>query len=352
MSHLQAIVEAAGRRSESLFGSRVPPSELRASLLATGTRTIYRVQEARHPSRPIIVKRRPFKSPDDGRAAATQTRHEFELLTAVWSSMVAAGVRDYAVPRPLAADPEHGLLFMEQVAGLPVERLLRHQLLRFRCSRTMVETVRRCGEWLHTFSEVAPPIQLPTVTGADVAIVRGARPRHHVYRLLGLRGESLVDAVISHARQRLATYGVEPSLIRRIEWAFSRTLREFDASADRQVNVHGKYSVADVLTEGVGVSVVDLEQADRGCAYLDAAYFLFQIDMVIRWRPFFDSARALRSSFLAGRAPAHEFDDRVLDSFIAYYLVNSFRPGDGLRGMTARSYAHSWIQAWLRRAGA
>lgn len=286
---------------------------------------------------------------------AVQTSHEFAVLSAVWAGLNASGVPGHEVPRPLLALPESGLLFMEQANGEPVVRFLRRWVFGLHSIRQASQRLVRCGEWLHTFSSLGSRIGWPAVVPKAAVILSAGRARHHVYSLIGLRGNDLVATVIAGAKRRLTAWQVDSSMTRRVEAAFSRQFNDFGRARDIQGPVHGKFSIADVLTRDNRVSAVDLEQAGEGSLYLDAAYFLSQVYMVTRWRPFGSDkgpAAQLRRSFLKGRSPLDEIDESIVDCFIAYYLVNSLRPGGGVAGMRARSYAHRWLVDWLQRVRA
>ncbi len=351
MSGITALSETIGRHSQILFGEEVAPSALQVTPVSLGTRNIYRVQaRGRRPA--LIAKLRPFSSSEERERVAVQTSHEFAVLSAVWTGLSGSGVPRHYVPRPLLALPESGLLFMEQADGEPVVRFLWRWNFGLQSLRQASERLLSCGEWLHTFSRLASGIAWPTVTPEAAVILGDGRSRHHIYRLIGLQENDLVEAVISGANRRLTAWQIDSVLTRRIEGAFSRQFADFAPPRDVQGPVHGKYSIADVLTGDDSVCAVDLEQAGRGSLYLDAAYFLSQTYMVTRWRPFGgdkESAAQLRRSFLKGRSPENDLDEPLLDAFIAYYLVNSLRPGGGLAGLRARSYARRWVEDWLKR---
>jgi hypothetical protein len=285
---------------------------------------------------------------------SVQAAHEFSVLSAVWNGLRSIGASTYHVPRPLLVLPENGLLFMEQAEGEPIARLLRRWVCGLHSVRGVSRRLISCGEWLGAFSSLGPRIAWPVVTPEARMILEDGRARHHVYRLIGLRGNALVQTVSEGGVRRLTAWQVNSGMIRRIEAAFSRQFRNFDPIHDGQGPVHGKFSIADVLIRDRHVSAVDLEQASHGSLYLDPAFFLSQVYMVTRWRPF--SGRApimkMRRSFLEARSPLGDLDEALLDCFIAYYLINSLRPGGGIAGRGARSYAYGWLTHWVQRVGA
>jgi hypothetical protein len=243
---------------------------------------------------------------------------------------------------------------MEQAGGEPVVRFLRRWVFGLHSIRQASQRLVRCGEWLHTFSGLTSRIAWPAVTPEAAVILRAGRARHHVYSLIGLSGDDLVATIVAGVKRRLTAWQADSGMTRRVEAAFSRQFNDFDRARDIQGPVHGKFSIADVLTLDNRVSAVDLEQAGQGSLYLDAAYFLSQVYMVTRWRLFGSDkqpAAQLRRSFLKGRSPLDDIDAALLDGFIAYYLVNSLRPGGRVAGMRARSYARRWLVDWVERVG-
>jgi hypothetical protein len=346
-----ALADLTARHSQALFGHTIDRAAVTVTPLALSTRRVFTVRAA-DPRLPVLIAKRRVAGPRmTPQAVESSTAYEFDLHSAVWNSLQSAGVPGHQVPRPVLALPPEGLLFMERAAGEPVKQSLQRGVWRVGERRANVERVARCGAWLHTFSCKASRIALPAATDATKALVAASRAGHHVYSLIGLQGRDLVDAMLGQVRRRLAAYRVPADFVRRIDEAFVRTLSGAGA-LDQQGNVHGKYSVEDVLTAPGSVVAIDLEQAGHGSPYLDAAYFLFQVGMVVRWNVFSAerTARELRHVFLSQRSPAGELDERVLAAFVAYYLVNSLRPGDGVAGLTARAFAKRWIGDWLKTA--
>jgi hypothetical protein len=345
---LEAIV---AERSEALFGRSLEASEFRLSLLAGGTRQVYRVTPSDHHLTAAVVKARSPRPGEDPQAIVVQTEHEFAIHAATYGAMVATGRGEHGVPKPLLALPERGLLFMEEAPGQPVKQWMSRDWLGLGDSTANDLRVRRCGEWLFTFAVRAR--QLPQLDASEAAerILAAGRVNHHVYCLIGLTGGRLVERLLEQVRRRLKAYGIHADKAARIERAFATALRGLDGDRDLQGNIHGKYSIADVLISPDRVLAIDLEQTARGSLYLDAAYFLYQLVMMTRWQPIGSHRRvaALRTAFLAGRAPGGELDEATLDAFIAYFLVNSLRPGGGVAGLTARSRASQWIDAWMQR---
>jgi hypothetical protein len=309
--------------------------------------------DARLPA--VIAKLRPFHTAEDQSVASAQTAHEFAVHSAVWNAIRAVGREQFAVPMPLLAHPEHGLLYMEYVRGEPMAHSLRRQLFRVGSGKSLRALVRSCGEWLYTYSCSVPPIPWPEPASAVADVLRADRSRHHVYCLIGLSGQRLSDAMLAQVTRRLSAYGVDRDFRRRIEAGFHAALHDIAAGGGALGNVHGKFSIADVLVQPGCVSAIDLEQAGCGSPYLDTAYFLFQISMVTRWTFGLFGTRkrsdGLRQAFINARSPARELDEYVLDAFVAYYMVNSFRPGDGVAGLTARRHVRRSMEAWLRRMG-
>jgi hypothetical protein len=343
--------ETIRRHSQVLFGVEVPASALQITPLSLSARSIYRV-EARGRRPAVIAKLRSFSTIEEREKVAIQTSHEFGVLSAIWEGLRANGMPRHDVPQPRLVLPESGLLFMTQAEGEPVARLLWRWVLGLSSIREASQQLMRCGEWLRTYSSLGSGIAWPEAAPRHEAILSAGRSRHHVYSLIGLRGDDLVNTMSAGIRRRLTVWRVDPEMIRRIEGAFSRQFIDFAQARDIQGPVHGKYSIADVLTMGDRVSAVDLEQAGQGSLYLDVAYFLSQMYMVTRWRPFASDkkpAAQLRRSFLKGRSPLGDVDEALVDSFIAYYLVNSLRPGGGVAGIRARSYAARWLADWLQR---
>jgi len=349
---LQALAATASRHSDALFGRSLTPSALRVEPIARSTRGVYRVGPLDGSAPSLVAKQRAWATDATRRASMVQTSHEFALMTAVRQAMTAVGRADHTVPRAVLALADEGLIFMEQAGGGSVERELRRWIVGRRSSRLIAELVRRCGEWLHTFAVRAPGAAWPAVDADADTILRAGRTRHHIYCLIGLSGAELPGAMLAQVTRRLEAYRVDTGFRARIERALLHQLTPL-AAYDPQGNTHGKYSVADVFADRDRVVPIDLEQAGSASLYLDAAYFLFQMAMSTRWRPLGArrAAARFRESFLRGRSPAGELDERVIDAFIGYYLVNSLRPGDGIAGMTARAYARQWLEDWLRRAG-
>jgi len=345
---LEAIV---AERSEALFGRSLGASDLQLSLLAGGTRQVYRVAPSSRDLTAVVVKARSPRRGEDPQAVFVQTEHEFAIHSAVYHAMTGAARADHGVPKPLLALSERGLLFMEEAAGQPVKRWMSRDWLGLASSKENDVRVRRCGEWLFTFAVRAS--QLPQLSTSEAAarILAASRANHHVYCLIGLTGASLVERLLQQVRRRLTAYRTEAAKAAQIQHAFTTVLRGLDGNRDLQGNVHGKYSIADVLISPERVLAIDLEQTARGSLYLDAAYFLYQLVMITRWQPIGSRRRAaaLRREFLSGRAPAGELDERTLDAFIAYFLVNSLRPGGGVAGLTARARASQWLDAWIQR---
>jgi len=350
-SGLQAVIVA---HSEALFGRSLTASEFSVGTLAGGTRQIYRVRPA-DPRLPVVVgKARSPRAGEDATMVFAQTEHEFAVHAAVSAVMAGAGVGGHDVPRPILALPEQGLLFMEQAPGEAMARWISRELLGLARASDTDARVRRCGDWLYTFACRADAVGQGHRSEAAERLLAAARANHHVYSLIGLSGSPLVEAMLAQVRRRLRAYRVEPRTTERIETAFASAFRDFGGPRDLQGNVHGKFSIADILVSSDRVVAIDLEQAGRGSLYLDAAYFLYQLCMSTRWKAFGRDRRlsALRKAFLAGRSPSGQLDEQLLDAFIAYYLVNSLRPGGGLAGFTARARASSWIEQWLGRVPA
>jgi hypothetical protein len=346
----EVIASEASDHSEALFGQRLSRSALQVVPIAQHTRAVYTVRRVDVDAPALIAKLRSFRSDAERHAAEIQTSHEFARLAAVSQALAAAGRPQYSVPRAVLALPQRGLIFMEQVVGEPVQRPLRRWLLMLRSFQDTSAMMRRCGEWLYTFSTLAPPIAWPRMDEDAARILQSGRDRHHVYSLIGPPTADLPAAMQAGITRRLGKWNV-PGLAARVEKALGRQFAQVRGDT-AQGNLHGKYSIADVFVQGDRVFAVDLEQAGHGSLYLDAAYFLFQVYMVTRWRPFTQGAAAdLRAAFLRGRSPSGELDDRLLDCCIGYYMVNSLRPGDGIAGARARAYTGRWIEAWLRRVG-
>jgi hypothetical protein len=346
-SELEAIV---AERSEALFGRALTASKFRLGPLAGGTRQVFRIEPTDHSLPRVVLKVRSPRRNEDEHAIAVQTRHEFAVHTAVHELMCDVGRREHVVPRPLLALPERGLLFMEEAPGQPVKQWLSRDWVTIQNSANDVR-IRRCGEWLFTFAVKGAPLRQPPTSDTEERVLSVGRVNHHVYCLIGLTGARLAARMLEQVRHRLKGARIEAVRAARIESAFATALRGLDGSRDLQGNVHGKYSIADVLISPDRVVAIDLEQTARGSLYLDAAYFLYQLVMITRWQPIGSRRRlaALRAAFLEGRTPGGELDERMLDAFIAYFLVNSLRPGGGVAGLTARRRAADWIDGWMRR---
>jgi len=346
----QELAAVVVGHSETLFGKVLTSSDFGVHLLADGTRRIYRVQPADSLLPVVIAKARSGRPNEDPRLVPTQTAHEFAVHSAVWNAMVGTACHDHSVPRPIFAFPEKGLLFMEQAPGEPIGRCLWRGLFGLGGRSETEAQVRRCGDWLHTFACRAEALPQTDRLGDAERLLALGRVNHHIYSLIGLSDRILIEAMLGQVGRRLRAYRVDPQMTRRIEGAFSSVFRDFGGQRDVQGNVHGKFSIADILVSPERVHAIDLEQAGRGSLYLDAAYFLYQLCMITRWKPFGQARRlgALRKAFLAGRSPATNLDETLLDGFIAYYLVNSLRPAGGLPGFTARARAHRWINDWLK----
>jgi len=349
VSHAYDLAAIVAERSETLFGRLLSESEFRVSLLAGGTRQVYRAVPSDASLTAVVVKARSPRRGDDPQAVAVQTEHEFAVHSAAYAAMVARGRTDHGVPRPLLALPNRGLLFMEQATGQPVKQWMQGEWIRPSAFAGNGERIRRCGEWLYTFAVRVP--QLSTSDAAEGLLAAG-RVNHHVYCLIGLTGASLVERMLEQVRRRLNAYRIGADIATGIERALTAALRGLEGGRDPQGNVHGKYSIADVLISPERILAIDLEQTARGSLYLDPAYFLYQLLMITRWQPIGSQRRAtvLRRAFLSARAPAGELDESTLDAFIAYYLVNSLRPGGGVAGLTARARASHWLDAWVRRS--
>ena len=335
--------------SEALFGQSMNASGFRLGLLAGGTRQVYRIEPSDRRLPPLVLKARSPRRRQDAEAVAVQTEYEFAVHSAVHQIMQNAGRPEHGVPRPVLSLPEQGLLFMEEAPGSPVARWMSREAFGLVRAHENEQRVRRCGEWLFTFAVRAPRLPLQEVSAAAERVLSAGRVNHHVYCLIGLRGTSLMARMLEQVRHRLTSYAIEPARTARILNAFETALRTLEGDRDLQGNVHGKYSIADVLISPDRVQAIDLEQTATGTLYLDPAYFLYQLVMVTRWRPLGSARRfaALRAAFLAGRVPGRELDERVIDAFVAYFLVNSLRPGGGLAGLTARARAARWIDDWV-----
>ena len=345
-SELAAIV---AEHSEAVFGRPLTTSEFRLDLLAGGTRQIYRIEPSDPQLPRIVLKVRTHRRSEDQHAIAVQTEYEFAVHTAVYRAMLDAGREDHAVPAPLLSVPERGLLFMAQAPGKPVEHWMSRELLGLVRSAENERRVQRCGEWLFSFATRATPLPRQPVSEAAERVLAAGRVNHHVYCLIGLAGPRLSSRMLEQVRHRLHSYRIEARRAGRIQSAFERVLGRLEGTSDLQGNVHGKYSIADVLISPDRVVAIDLEQTATGSLYLDAGYFLYQTLMITRWRPIGSVRRfgTLRKAFIAGRAPGGELDERMLDAFVAYFLVNSLRPGGGVAGLTARARAGRWIDAWV-----
>lgn len=346
-----ALAESVARHGRALFGREVGPSELRIAPVARATRSIFRVEAAGHEPA-VIAKLRSCNNGEDRRIVALETSREFALLSAVWNGLEGQAPSAHRVPRPLLVLPESGLLFMEQSPGAALATDLRRWIVGLRGGADISRRIFACGEWLRSYSGLTPWIAWPAVSPDEAAIFENRRARHHVYRLVGRSGGELAQAVIEGATRRLIAYKVDAVLTRRIEAAFHRQFEHFSAERDLQGAVHGKYTPADVLIHQRCVSAVDLEQAGMGSQYLDVAYFLYQVLMVTRWRPLGLDRRPasqFRRVFLNARFGEDRINDGYVDAFVAYYLVNSLRPGGGTAGWQARSYAARWLQDWVAR---
>lgn len=353
MNSVTTLSETISRHSQALFGVELGASALQITAISRGTRSVYRVQAMRRMPT-VIAKRRSFQTDAEREAASVETSHEFAVHSAVWTALKASGAPGHEVPRPLLAVPESGLLFMEPCNGEAVERFLRGWVVGLHSTEEVSRRISTCGEWRHTFSGLTGRIEWPVPSQAAVDSLRTRRARHHVYCLIGRSGRDLMETMAAEVRKRLTAYRIDSRQTARIEAAFARQFDDFGRSHDRQVAVHGKLSIADVLTHGTSVAALDLEQAGVGSVYLDAAYFLYQVYMVTRWRLLGSDkgpAARFRRAFLGGTSQADEIDEAMLDGFIAYYMVNSLRPAGGLAGWRARSYAHRWVADWLLRVG-
>ncbi len=352
MHNGSALVAAVVQHSDALFGRRLAPADFAVRPLAAGSRQVFSIQ-ATDPHLPALVaKVRSPRGGEDTDGASTQTDHEFAVHSAVNTAMVAAGIERFVVPRPILALPDEGLLFMAQAHGRPIEHSISREPLGLVRASDTDDRVRRCGEWLHTFACRAPALRLNAASESAERVLARGRVNHHIYSLIGLSGSALVEAMRGQVHRRLLAYQIDSETTAKIESAFSRTFEGFGGSRDLQGNVHGKFSIADVLVSPDQVTAIDLEQAGRGSLYLDAAYFVYQLCMATRWRLFARDRRfmALRATFLTGRSPAGELEEGLLDAFVAYYLVNSLRPGGGIAGLTARARASAWIGRWAARA--
>jgi hypothetical protein len=349
-SGLQAIV---AEHSEAVFGRTLDASGFRLGLLAGGTRQVYRIEPSDPRLPRVVLKARSPRRHQDEQAIAVQTAYEFAVHKSVHQAMLGAGRSDHAVPTPLLSLPERGLLFMEQAPGRPTATWVSRELLGLASAADNEERVRRCGEWLFTFAVRAARLPRQDVSEAAERVLAAGRVNHHVYCLIGLTGARLSARMLEQVRHRLGSYGIDAARAGRIHGAFETILSRLDGARDLQGNVHGKYSIADVMISPDRVVAIDLEQTATGSLYLDPGYFLYQLLMVTRWRPIGSLRRfaALRGVFLAGRAPRQELDEQMLDAFVAYFLVNSLRPGGGVAGLSARTRAGRWIDAWVERAG-
>jgi hypothetical protein len=348
-SGLQAIV---AEHSQAVFGRALDASGFRLGLMAGGTRQVYRIEPSDPRLPRIVLKARSPRRHQDEAAIAIQTTYEFAVHRSVHQVMLAAGRSDHAVPTPLLSVPDRGLLFMEQAPGRPAAKWVSREMLGLVRAEDNEERVRRCGEWLFTFAVSAPRLPRQDVSDAAERVLAAGRVNHHVYCLIGLTGARLSARMLEQVRHRLRSYRIDGARAERIHATFERVLGRLDGKPDLQGNVHGKYSIADVLISPDRVVAIDLEQTATGSLYLDPGYFLYQLLMVTRWRPIDSLGRfaALRAAFLAGRAPRQELDEQMLDAFVAYFLVNSLRPGGGVAGFTARARAGRWIDAWAERA--
>jgi hypothetical protein len=351
VNHASDLAGIIADHSNELFGRSLDASAFHVSLLAGGTRQVYRAVPRPPGLAAIVVKARSARHGDDKQAVAVHTDHEFAIHAAAYEAMVAAGRLDHRVPRPLLALPLQGLLFMEQAPGQSVKQWITGEWLRPSRYSDNDKRVRRSGEWLFTFAVCAAPLPLLDTSEAAERTLAAGRVNHYVYSLVGLTGARLVERMLEQVRRRLHVYRVGAVRARRIDRALTTVLSDLPGARDLQGNVHGKYSIADVLISPDRVVVIDLEQTARGSLYLDAAYFLYQLVMITRWQPVGSRRRvgALRAAFLSGRAPGGELDTRTLDAFIAYYLVNSLRPGGGVAGLTARMRALHWLDNWVQR---
>lgn len=349
MDRAPALEAIVAQHSEALFGRPLNASAFRLRHLAGGTRQVYRIEPSDRRLPRLVLKTRTALRRQDPQAPAVQTAYEFAVHNAVHRAMQAAGQPEYSVPKPVLSLPEVGLLFMEEAHGSPVARWMSREAFGVVRASENEQRVRRCGEWLLTFAVRASRLPPQPVSEAAQQVLSAGRVNHHVYCLIGLTGDRLITRMLEQVRHRLASYRIEGRKVARIQRAFEVTLRGLERDGDLQGNVHGKYSIADVLISPERVQAIDLEQAAIGTLYLDPAYFLYQLVMITRWRPIGSARRfaALRAAFLEGRAPARELDERLLDAFVAYFLVNSLRPGGGIAGLTARARAARWIDAWV-----
>jgi len=348
-----ALQHTLAEHGQVLFGTQVSPEALVLTTVAKDTRAIFRVRKAGSGSPPLIAKTRSPGRSGDRELMAAETEWEFGVHSAVWHSLQAAGSPLYRVPKPLLLVAEQGLIVMEEASGEPVVRSLWREGFGLTRHVANDDRIRGCGEWLRAFAARVPRLTLPEAPPRIAETLAANRSRHHVYSLIGRSGQELADAVVANAVRRLEAYRVDRFLASRIEKGLTRSFDAFGGGADIQGNVHGKYSIADVVSGAGHTTAIDLEQAGYGSLYLDAAYFLFQIAMVMRWRPLGRRSRPaeLRQVFLSARWPEREFDERLLEAFIAYYLVNSLRPGGQLPGFTARLSARAWLERWLSRVG-
>jgi hypothetical protein len=346
LTDLDAVREAVTQHTERLFGAQLRASDISVSPLAVATRGVYRVTAG---GGALVAKTRALgDDPAEREGIAAQAAYEHDLLAAVWNAL-AAGGSGREVPRPRLVLPDRGLIVMDEAGGSSVLRLLRRWLVGQAGTASTAAGLTRCGEWLRRFATECS-IDWPPMPPAAAAAYRAKRHRHHVYCLIELSGDDLSAMMLGQVSRRLTAWkeGVAGQVVPALEKQLSRLRGPLDVA----VNVHGKYSVADVLVRDDGVSAVDLEQAGRGSMYLDPAYFLAQVFMSTHVLGSESTAAAgLRRAFLRGRFPQHDFDEPLLESFITYYLVNSLKPGDGIAGLRARYAARSWLGGWLRRYG-
>jgi hypothetical protein len=349
LTELELVRQAVGQNAHQLFGAGLISSSIRVSPLAVATRGIYRVTAD---GRTLIAKARTLGAgPTEREVVAAQTAYEHDVLSAVWIALAADGGSGLEVPRPRLALPDRGLIVMEESSGEPALRILRRWRAGMASTESVAGKLERCGEWLRRFSSERS-IEWPSIPAAAVPNYTARRSRHHVYCLIERSGDDLCSMMLGQVSRRLAAWKLNGKMASEIGATLERHLRERAGPLSAVANVHGKFSVADVLVRNDGVSALDLEQAGRGSAYLDPAYFLAQMFMSIHlFGKESAAAMRLRQAFLQGRFPAGDFDEPLLESFIAYYLVNSLKPGDGIAGFRARRAARSWLRGWLTRFG-
>jgi len=319
--------EWASRRDIRYWGATLPREELEQLLerqaqfqgwhleltgrtRATHSETLF-YRSRSSPGRPALAVKRIEISSTPEKAAEAVDR-EFAALSAIRTS-IGPALQD-TLPAPFLVLPEAGVLVLQKLPGVALNRLLRRKANHLSAPWHRAEIRRmaqRVGAWLGQFH--AATRQNPVQHDADAFEA------------------SLNLQIEACAKCRLDLPSAEE--LSRIAVPVSRALHGTPLPAAAR---HGDFTVRNILIDGDRVAVVDFENfAERDAIYEDLSAFITYMAL-LKSQPLYSSSalEAASAGFLEGYG--RSLSSEVLKLYglkAAVIALAERRPAKGMRGM-------------------